>query len=561
MRGKQQLVNRRVRLLLLFILIGFGALLARAAWIQGVRGASFARRAELQQQVTVDVPATRGTIYDRTGVQLAIDEQATTVYADPMQIRNPRRDAALAGRALHLDPAQLYPKLADRSRGFVYVERQADPARAAALAKKGLVGFGFSSAQRRIYPQHTVASQLLGFVGVDNHGLAGLEYEYDRDLSGHNGSETTLNDPAGQTIDVVRQVQPRQGRDLVLTIDHTIQANAEEVLRQTVAKWHAKAASAIVLDPSNGDVLTMAVEPGYDANRFPAASPEAQKMRAVTDMYEPGSTFKVVTVAGALSDGLVSPSTRFTLPYTIQVADRKIHDADLRGTETMSVAQILARSSNVGAITLAEKLGAHRLLQWIARFGFGKQTGIDFPGESSGIVLPESQWSGSTIGNVPIGQGVSVTPVQMASVYAAVANGGVWEQPHLVARVDGLPQTPVRTRRIVSSRVAAELMAMLKGVVAQGTGQSAEIPGYLVAGKTGTAQVPSPNGGYAPGKYIASFIGIVPASKPRLVVLVKVDEPHGSIFGAEVAAPAFQQIASSALQELEIPPDAPARQG
>jgi cell division protein FtsI (penicillin-binding protein 3) len=557
-RRDQQVVNRRIRLLLLLLVMGFALLLARATWIQGVEARSLAARAQSQQEGTIVIPASRGTVYDRMGIRLALGEQATTVYANPMQIQDPKRVAQIVARTLGVDSATVLDKLSDRTRGFVYIARQADPARAAALAKMKLIGFGFSASQKRAYPQGSVAAQLLGFVGVDNDGLAGLEYQLNNVLAGRDGSQTILRDPAGQTINVVRQTAPRQGRDVYLTIDHTIQASAEQVLRQTLWRWRAKSATAIVLDPRTGNVLAMAVVPSYNANGFTATSPEVQKLRAVTDMYEPGSTFKVVTVAGALSEGVVTPSTRFTLPYSIQVADRTIHDAEPRGTETMSVAQILARSSNIGAITIArERLGQHRLAQWIERFGFGHRTGIDFPGESSGIALPEDKWSGSTIGNVPIGQGVSVTAIQMASVYAALANRGVWMEPHLVDHVQGSAPAPVRRRRILSPRVDAQLMSMLRGVVSTGTGQTAAIPGYLVAGKTGTAQVPDGRGGYADGKYIASFVGIVPATRPRLVVLVKVDEPHGGIFGAEVAAPAFQQIASAALQYLEIPPDAP----
>jgi cell division protein FtsI (penicillin-binding protein 3) len=263
-----------------------------------------------------------------------------------------------------------------------------------------------------------------------------------------------------------------------------------------------------------------------------------------------------VTVAAALSDRLVTPSTAFTLPYSIHVADRVIHDAEPRGTVRYTVAQILAHSSNVGAITLAEMLGRDRLARWISRFGFGHVTGIDFPGESAGIVLPPAKWSGSTIGNVPIGQGIAVTPVQMASAYAAIANHGIWTRPHLVAHVDGGPPPAFDRRRIVSPGVARELMTMLKDVVAEGTGTYAAIPGYQVAGKTGTAQKADSHGGYATGEYVASFVGMVPASRPRLLVLVTVDQPRGAIFGGVVAAPAFQQIASFDLRYLEIPPDA-----
>ncbi len=552
-----QLVNSRIRLLLLALLGVFGLLLVRDAWLQGVRAPALRKLAVSQQHQTVEIPAARGTIYDRMGVQLALGEQATTVFADPRQIAAPKRDARIAGRVLGLDANKLYPLLADHSRGFVYVERQADPAKAATLAKRKLTGFFFTPEERRVYPQHTVGAQVVGYAGIDDRGLAGLELQLDKQLTGRAGRETIVKDPLGRTIDVEEQVGERPGRDAFLTLDHTIQANAEQVLRATIARWHARSAEAIVLDPRTGGILAMAVEPGFDSNSYSSTPPDVQRNRAVTDTYEPGSTFKLVTVAGALSERLVSPLTSFTLPYSINVADRTIHDAETRGTEPFTVAQILQRSSNVGAITLAEMLGRHRLAEWIKRFGFGRKTNIDFPGESPGIVLPEDKWSGSTIGNVPIGQGIAVTPIQMASVYAAVANHGLWIQPHLVDHVQGDPPPRHRRRRIVSQLVAGELMQMLKGVVSeQGTGADAAIPGYEVAGKTGTAQVPDNRGGYAAGEYIASFVGIVPASRPRLVVLIKVDEPQGQIFGGTVAAPAFEQIARFDLQYLEVPPDA-----
>jgi cell division protein FtsI (penicillin-binding protein 3)/stage V sporulation protein D (sporulation-specific penicillin-binding protein) len=302
----------------------------------------------------------------------------------------------------------------------------------------------------------------------------------------------------------------------------------------------------------------MAQAPGYNANDATSVPYALQRNRAVTDTYEPGSVFKLVTVAGALSDGLVTPSTTYTLPPCIQVANYCIHDAEQRPTENMSVAQILARSSNVGAITIAEKLGPTELMNWIGKFGFGKATGIDFPGESEGQVLPLDQWSGSTIGNVPIGQGIAVTPVQIASAYAAIANGGVWVQPHLVSRVGGKALTHFKRRRIVTPAVDAALKKMLTGVVDEhgATGNEAAIPGYGVAGKTGTAQVPGPNG-YNTGKYVASFVGMVPVKDPKLVVLGVVDEPTKAIFGGVVAAPAFAQIASFDLQYLGVPPDTP----
>jgi cell division protein FtsI/penicillin-binding protein 2 len=552
-----RLVNRRIRLLLAVLTCAFAGLLLRATWLQGVRAESLARLGQTQQREQVTLPASRGTLYDRTGVELGLGESATTVFANPKQIANPRAAAVAVERTLGLDANQVYPELADRTRGFVYVERQADPAQAAALKRLKLSGFGFYPEERRAYPQGSVASQVLGYVGVDGDGLSGLELQFDKQLSGKAGQETIVKDPGGRVIDVEHQRPETPGRDVFLTLDHSIQANAEEVLRETVHKWHAKSASAIVLDPRTGAVLAMAVQPGFDANNFPSAPRDLQRNRTVTDTYEPGSTFKLITVGAVLSEHLVSPSTRFTLPYSLRVADRVIHDAEPRGTVNYSVAQILAHSSNIGAIELAEMLGRTRLSSWISRFGFGSVTGIDFPGESPGIVLPPDKWSGSTIGNVPIGQGIAVTPVQMASAYAAIANRGVWSRPHLVDHVAAGGRPSLFRRRLVSKPVAAELMTMLKDVVAEGTGTYAAMPGYQVAGKTGTAQKPDSHGGYATGRYVASFVGIVPASRPRLVVLVTVDEPHGAIFGGVVAAPAFQQIARFDLQYLEVPPDAP----
>jgi cell division protein FtsI/penicillin-binding protein 2 len=279
----------------------------------------------------------------------------------------------------------------------------------------------------------------------------------------------------------------------------------------------------------------------------------------VTDVYEPGSTFKLVTVAAALSDHLVTPMTQFFLPYSIQIADKWIHDAEPRAAETLSVGEILAQSSNVGVATIATRLvGATRLSKWISRFGFGHDTGIDFPGESPGIVLPRDKWYGSAVGTIPIGQGIAVTPIQIAAAYAAIANHGVWVTPHLVDHVIDGQGPRVVHRRIVSTAVARELMAMLVNVVAEGTGTLAHVPGYDVAGKTGTADKPDPQtGGYSTTKYVASFVGIVPATAPRLVILVTVDEPQGAIFGGTVAAPVFQKIARFALQYLSIPPDNP----
>jgi cell division protein FtsI (penicillin-binding protein 3)/stage V sporulation protein D (sporulation-specific penicillin-binding protein) len=553
---KDRLADRRIRLLLVLFLLVFAGVFARAVWLQGVKAAGLSTMAERQHRESITIPAGRGTVYDRTGVQLAIGEQTTTIYADPAQVTQPQQLALAAHQILGVPATALFAQLLKKNTHFVYVQRFADPTLAAKFVKKGFAGINSYPEEKRTYPQNTVGAQVIGFAGTDNTGLGGLELEYNKLLSGKPGKQTIVRDPFGRAIDVISATPVHEGNDIFTTIDHTIQANAEQVLRSTIAQWHAQSATAVVIDPKTGEVLALAQAPGYNANNASNVPFAVQRNRSVTDTYEPGSTFKLVTISAALSLGIVTPDTRFTLPYSIKVADRTVHDAEPRGTETLSVAQILARSSNVGAVTIAEKLGAPTLAQWITRYGFGESTGIDFPGESPGQVLPLAQWSGSTIGNVPIGQGIAVTPIQLASAYAAVANGGVWVEPHLVSRVGGRVRH-VKHRRIVSPAVDAELKTMLTGVVDEhgATGNAAQIPGYSVAGKTGTGQIPGPHGYTASNGYMASFVGMVPVAHPRLLVLVVVDRPQGAIFGGVVAAPAFAQIAKFDLQYLAVPPD------
>jgi cell division protein FtsI (penicillin-binding protein 3) len=551
-----RLANRRIRLLLAVFAVAFAGMLGRAVWLQAVQAGTLSRLGTEQHDTSVTLPAGRGAILDREGLQLAIGRDATTVFANPRQIADPKAAALAAGKDLGLDPEELYSKLADRSRGFVYIARKTDPERARTLKERGITGIFFTSEERRTYPQGRIASQVLGYAGLDNKGLAGLELQLDRPLAGRAGHERYVRDPSGRSIEVVESRPALDGDDVTLTLDHTIQSYAESVLQRTVMNWGAKAGSAIVLDPRNGEILAMATVPGFDANRYGFVPRDVQRNRAVTDTYEPGSTFKVVTIAAALSTRVVAPSTSFVLPYEIEVADRRIHDSHERGTERMTVAQILSRSSNVGTVTVAEMLGQNRLARWIDRFGFGRKTRVDFPGETRGIVLPVEKWSGSTIGNVPIGQGIAVTPIQMAAAYGAIANHGVWVRPHLVRHVGSRRVGAGERRRIISPVVSSQVMAMMQDVVneAGGTGALARLEGYSVAGKTGTASKPE-RGGYSDSRYVASFVGVVPASAPRLVVLVSVDEPKGAIWGGVVAAPAFQEIARYALQYLEIPPD------
>lgn len=551
--------NRRIRIVFVVFAAVFAATLVRSAWLQVVRGPSYEAMASRQQRETIEIPASRGTIYDRTGEPLAIGEPATTVFADPRSVADAALTARTAGRALGLDPDVLYRELRDRSRGFVYVARKASPYRASALQKRELTGLGFYPEELRAYPQKAVAAQVLGYAGLDNEGLEGLEKALDSTLAGRPGFETVIKDPFGRAIDVVSGRPELPGRNVVLTIDNQIQASAERILADHVERWDARGGTAIVMDPRTGAVLAMANAPSYDANRFPGAPAARRRNRAVTDLYEPGSTFKIVTVAAALEEKVVRPQTSFWLQPTIAVADRVIRESHPRGAQRMTVRRILTDSSNVGTVTIAQKLGAGGLADWVDRFGFGRPTGIDFPGESPGMVLPLEDWSGSTIGTVPIGQGIAVTPIQMARAYAAIGNGGVAPPPHLVERVGGKRVRHGDGRRIVSAATSAQVMGMLRNVVVEGTGTDAAIPGYTVAGKTGTAAKPE-NGVYV-RKYVASFVGLVPAAKPRLVVLVAVDEPKGQIWGGVVAAPAFRDIARFALQYLEVPPDAPETRG
>jgi cell division protein FtsI (penicillin-binding protein 3) len=548
--------NRRIRLILATFVIVFGIALGRAAWLQVVHAATYGKQAQRMHEETTTTPAGRGSILDRTGVQLAIGEQDRTIYADPHTVIDARAVALAAQHLLGADANKLYPKLLRKDRRFVYVARFADPKAANMFLAKHFAGIGSYPEERRAYPQNTVAAPVIGFAGTENRGLGGLELEYDHKLAGRPGRQTIIRDATGQAIDTLSATPERQGQNLFTTIDSRIQANAEAVLRKTVTQFRATSASAIVLDPRTGAILAMAQAPVYDANNAGEVPYATQRNRAVTDTYEPGSTFKLVTIAGALSQKIVTPSTKFRLPYSIHVADRTISDAEFRPTEWLTTSEILSHSSNVGAITIAEKLGSASLMNWIERFGFGKMSGIDFPGESAGFVLPLEKWSGSTIGNVPIGQGIAVTPIQLASAYGAIANGGVWVQPHLVERVGGQVYHDFKRRRVVTPAIDNVLKKMLTGVVDEhgATGNAAAIPGYTVAGKTGTAQVPGPHG-YTTGKYVASFVGMVPVKKPRFVVLVVVNEPTRGIFGGTVAAPAFAEIAKFDLQYLGVAPD------
>jgi cell division protein FtsI/penicillin-binding protein 2 len=543
-----RLVERRIGFLFALFLCLLFVAAARAAWLGTVESQDLGERALTQQVEEITVYARRGTIADRNGVELAVSEDATTVFANPLQIDDPPGVAARLSPLLRIPEDELVEKLADRDTGFVYLRRKLDSTRGEKVKQLGIEGIGTVVEPRRSYPQGPLASQVLGSVGTDNYGLSGLEQSHEETLHGTDGKRKVVKDATGKPVSIVDVERAEAGEDLSLTIDAAIQERTEAVLSELGQLYQPRGATALVMDPRNGDVLAMANWPRVDANNIAEAPDYARQNRAVGFSYEPGSTFKAFTVAGALEERLVTPRTPFTLGPTIQVADRTIKEAHDGGGGTLTVSEIVAQSSNVGTVTIGLRLGTEKFDAWVRRFGFAEPTGIDLPGEEAGIVPHVEDYSGSSIGNLPIGQGLAVTPIQMAYGYSAIANGGVAHTPHVLADSEDEP------RRVMSAGNAHKVTRMLEGVLeAGGTASAAAIEGYTLAGKTGTAQK-AENGGYSKTKFVASFIGFAPSRKPRLLVSVMVDEPQGSIYGGEVAAPAFEKIASFALPYLKIPP-------
>ena len=538
-------------LFLLLLLAGF-----RTAYLGVFRGSALRQLASEQQTTNETVTAQRGTISDRNGVQLAVSEPARDLAADPYLLRDPLSAAQRLAPVLGMPQNVLLRKLSQRA-GFVYLQR-AVPARQAeaALALK-IPGVTGTPVMKRVYPRGTLAAQVLGQVGTEGQGLSGIELDNEKLLHGRTGERRVVSDAIGQPVSISEPHAEVPGESVQLTLDANIQQRTEDVLSAVAQQFSPKDATAIVMDPNTGAILAAANWPQANANDPGASSPEALRDRAVNFPYEPGSTFKVVAVSGALQEGLITPESGFSVPGQIQVADRTIHDDTEHGVESLTTSQILARSSNVGAIEIGKLEGASRFNEWVHRFGFGAPTGVDLPGEEAGVTLALDRYSGSSMGNLPIGQGELVTPMQMAAAYSAIADGGVLRPPHLVSSVGGKTQPLPRGRRILSPKTAAEVRQMLEGVLGpEGTASEVSIPGYQLAGKTGTASKVDPETGeYSKTKYVASFIGFAPAKDPRLLTAIVVDEPqNGSIFGGTVAAPAFGQIMSFALPYLGIQP-------
>ena len=547
---RTRLIERRIGLLFAFFLVALVVATGRAAWLGTVRADELRERAVAQQVEEVDVPARRGAIVDRHGVELAVSEEAVSVFANPKQIDQPASVAARVAPVIERPVDEVLGLLSDRERGFVYLGRKLDPEKGREVAKLEVEGLSSVAEPRRRYPHGFLASQLIGSVGTDNYGLAGLEQSHEKELKGSGGRRRVVKDATGQPVSIVEPRPASAGTDLRLTIDSALQERTEEVLAEVGKEYQPRGATALALDPRNGEILALANWPRVDANDLGGAPAYARQNRGVAASYEPGSTFKAFTVAGALEEGVIHQESVFDLPPEIQVADRTIGEAHDRGAVSLTVSEILAQSSNVGSVMIGLELGPERFDRWVRRFGFGSPTGVNIPGEGSGIVPRPDEYSGSSLGNLPIGQGLAVTPIQMAAGYAAIANGGVLHPPHLVA---GESQPP---KRVLSQATAKRVSTMLEGVLAPGgTATEASVPGYELAGKTGTAQKADEFGGYSKTKYFASFIGFAPAKNPRLLVAVMVDEPQGAIYGAEVAAPAFEKMVSFALPYLKIPPD------
>jgi cell division protein FtsI (penicillin-binding protein 3) len=547
-------IERRIGLLFAGFLLCFLIIAARAVWLQGIQGAQLASEAAYQQTEEVEVPGLRGSLLDRYGNPLAVSEDAATIYATPYQVKNPPKAAKELARVLAEDPDEVLQSLTEDS-GFSYVAHKVDVPTAAQIARLELAGIGQLPDSRRTYPQGELAAQVLGAVGDENQGLTGLEAGEEDVLHGTDGERRIVKDALGEPIRMDTVTTASDGEDIRLTLDPAIQKAAEGALAEVGEGYAPQGATAIVMDPRDSDVLAMANWPPVDLSQLSSAEPEDLLNRATGFTYEPGSTFKAFTVAAALEEKLVTPGSAFTLAPTIQVADRTIEESHARGTATMSVAEILAHSSNVGAVTIGLQLGSERFSRWISRFGFGRPTGVQFPAEEQGLVPELEDYSGSTMGNLPLGQGLSVTPMQMMMGYAAIANGGTLRSPQLVEEVDGETIPTPHGHRVIGPSVAAEVRTMLEGVLAPGgTASEVSVPGYTLAGKTGTAEV-AENGTYSETKYVASFIGFAPAQDPRLLVAVIVDQPQGDIYGGSVAAPAFGEIAEFALPYLGVPPE------
>lgn len=551
-----------VRILAVFLtlLLGLGGIAVKLFTIQIQHGRRFTEQAARQYKRLVPLVSRRGTIFDRAGRELAVSLRVSSVFAQPAAIANPRETARTLAPILHQPARELQARLST-DKPFVWLQRQLEPHQAEAIGDLGLKGIGLVPESRRYYPRQDLASHVLGSVGLDDRGLEGVEHLYDELLGGKPQFVVAQQDALGRLV--FRQEEPEPKIpifDVFLTIDEVLQYIAERELARAVERCGAKAGTALILDPATGEILALANQPTFDPNHYKAASSAAKRNRAATDYLEPGSIFKVILAAGAIEEGVVSPTD---LLYgengSIEVSGTTIRDHGRYGW--LTVRQVLAQSSNVGAIKLGQKLGKSLYYHYMSAFGFGNLTGVDLPGETPGLIRRPKGWSALSLPVLSLGQEVSVTAVQFAAAFAAVANGGSLMRPHVVRSLRTQDGTVVRNvepavvRRVISESTARTLLEMLTSVVEEGTGKDAAVPGYRVSGKTGTAQKVDPaTGRYSHRKVVASFVGAIPADAPRLVILVMIDEPETLRWGGSIAAPTFREIARDAVKYLKMPP-------
>lgn len=550
--------KKRARVLALCLLIPFVAIMLRLIDVQVIHSHKYAALGVTQRRLVREITPDRGTITDRNGNILAASEPAYSVVADPSLIK----DTPSLLRSLHkvtvFDDSDVVSGLKNKKSRYAMIVRQVDKATAKRVQNKNLPGISVIKDSKRDYPARDVAANVVGFVGTEMKGLGGLEFSLNKTLSGTAGKEVIERDPKGREIPSTRRDVQRsvRGDDVTTTIDQGIQYEAQRVVTQEVAATKSKGGVAIIADVHTGEILSMVSVTGGPDNPQPSSASDLN--HAVTDVYEPGSTNKVITVSGALEEHLISPGTTFNVPDSISFDHKDFVDAESHDVETMTPQDIISKSSNVGTIMIGQLLKRTRLDNYLRSYGFGKKTALNFPGEASGILLAPKDYSDTSMATVPTGNGLAVTPMQMLSVYMTIANGGIKVDPRLIKGfVDSegkRTNTDVTgSKRVISNTTAKQVQAMLRGVVENGTGKLASIPGYSVAGKTGTARKPPYE--HPPYKYVSSFVGFAPASNPRLAAIVVLDEPQGNVFGGTIAAPVFERVMQSALRVMAIAPD------
>lgn len=546
------------------VLLALGGLAVRLAQVQ-ILMADRLREIALRQQIaTLTLEPHRGRIFDRRGRPLAVNVETTSIYAVPSLIRDARAFAGRIAPAVGVSTAEIERRLAGGGKYFAWVARKVTPEVVARVNSLELGDqIGVLTEDRRVYPNGSLAAHVLGFVGIDNQGLGGVELAYDEVIRGRAGRAVAERDGVGRVlVDTRRVVEiPQNGADLVLTIDQVVQHIAERELDTALQQTRAANGLVIVMDPTSGEILALAVRPVFDPNAGGRARPERWLNRALAATYEPGSTFKIFTAAAALDSGKVSADDQFMCSTSLRVpGNHIIRNAERVRPGWQTVSDAVKNSCNVAIAQIATKLGKETFDRYIRSFGFGRLSGVDLPGEVQGIVPPTSAWLGPGLQTISFGQGIGVTALQLLTATTAFANDGTPVRPHVLRAVRDSEGRVVKAvgaeplEQAVSAQTAGAVLQMMTRVVAEGTGTQAAIAGYLVAGKTGTAQKPSPSGGYAPGRYIASFLGIVPADTPKLAVLVILDEPRGVYYGGAVAAPVFREVASQTLWYLRIPP-------